>query len=64
MCVLFYLYVVMIGNNSQIYGRNKNYIGYSRGELPKSVTLQEIHPFKRKLKSTNPKCKKVSNYNK
>ena len=64
MCVLFYLYVLMIGNNSQIYERNKNYIGSCLGELSKSVTLQEIHPLKIKLKSTNPKSKKVSNYNK
>ena len=48
MCVLFYLYVLMIGNNSQIYERNKNYIGSSLGELSKSVTLQEIHSFKKK----------------
>ena len=64
MCVLFFLYVLMIESNSQIYERNKNYIGSSLGELSKSVTLQEIHPLKRKLKPANTSCKKVSNYNK
>ena len=64
MCVLFYLYVLMIGNNSQIHERNKNYIGSSLGELSKSVTLQEINSFKRKLKPANTSCKKISNCNK